>query len=202
MEQLEKTNENLISVIVLVYNGEKYLPECLDSVLNQTYQNLEVIVEMIASNARIKLTDYVGYNYREHQDSVVIKSQRKTTEYYDNMLNMHYCCYVTVKDVSNHVREESALYYKHEILDVSCKLKRWYHDKKAFVQNSRIVRKHLKKVKSVCKLSFKERVFYICIVIALEYYGFLYKVLRQQNFVEMQNTRELLFKVRVENELL
>ncbi|MCI9426423.1 MAG: glycosyltransferase family 2 protein [Eubacterium sp.] len=34
----------LISVIVGVYNGQRYLGECLDSVLDQSYGNLEVIV--------------------------------------------------------------------------------------------------------------------------------------------------------------
>lgn len=34
----------LISVIVPVYNVEKYLPKCVDSILNQTYRNLEVIL--------------------------------------------------------------------------------------------------------------------------------------------------------------
>ena len=34
----------LISVIVPVYNVADYLDECLDSVLGQTYQNLEVVV--------------------------------------------------------------------------------------------------------------------------------------------------------------
>lgn len=34
----------MISVIVPVYNGEKYLPECLDSLLAQTYGDIEVIV--------------------------------------------------------------------------------------------------------------------------------------------------------------
>ena len=34
----------LISVIVPVYNVEKYLPKCLDSLLAQTWQELEIIV--------------------------------------------------------------------------------------------------------------------------------------------------------------
>ena len=34
----------LISIIVLVYNTERYVNKCLNSILNQTYDNLEVIV--------------------------------------------------------------------------------------------------------------------------------------------------------------
>ncbi len=37
-------NQALISVIIPVYNVEKYLHECVDSVLNQTYKNLEIIL--------------------------------------------------------------------------------------------------------------------------------------------------------------
>lgn len=33
-----------ISVVIPVYNVEKYLKECVDSVLNQTYKNIEVIL--------------------------------------------------------------------------------------------------------------------------------------------------------------
>ena len=37
-------NNKLISIIIPVYNIEKYLGECLDSILNQTYQNFEIIL--------------------------------------------------------------------------------------------------------------------------------------------------------------
>lgn len=32
-----------ISVIIPVYNVEKYLPECIESILNQTFQDFEII---------------------------------------------------------------------------------------------------------------------------------------------------------------
>ena len=35
---------SLVSVIVPVYNVEKYLPRCLDSLVNQTYEKLEILL--------------------------------------------------------------------------------------------------------------------------------------------------------------
>lgn len=37
-------NQRLLSVIVPVYKVEKYLQRCLDSIINQTYKNLEIIL--------------------------------------------------------------------------------------------------------------------------------------------------------------
>ena len=34
----------LISIIIPVYNTEKYLSRCIDSVINQTYRNLEILI--------------------------------------------------------------------------------------------------------------------------------------------------------------
>ncbi|MBN1143202.1 MAG: glycosyltransferase family 2 protein [Bacteroidales bacterium] len=40
----ENSNNPLVSIGIPVYNGEQYLEECLQSILNQTYQNWECFV--------------------------------------------------------------------------------------------------------------------------------------------------------------
>lgn len=64
--------EPLISVIIPVYGVEKYIGQCLESVINQTYKNLEIIVindgakdrsadiakEYAKKDSRIKVYDY------------------------------------------------------------------------------------------------------------------------------------------------
>lgn len=40
----------MISIIVPVYNSEKYIDRCLDSILNQTYKDLEIVLVNDGSN--------------------------------------------------------------------------------------------------------------------------------------------------------
>lgn len=44
INNIEMEQKPFVSVIVPVYNAEKYLPACLDSICNQTLQELEIIV--------------------------------------------------------------------------------------------------------------------------------------------------------------
>lgn len=37
-------NTQLVSIIVPVYNTERYLPECIDSIISQSHKNLEIIL--------------------------------------------------------------------------------------------------------------------------------------------------------------
>lgn len=64
---------NLISVIVPVYNGQRYLAECLKSILRQTYGNIEVIVVNDGSTDRTPaiLSSFVA---RDRQMVVVNQS--------------------------------------------------------------------------------------------------------------------------------
>ena len=48
------SEQPLISVIVPVYNVEKYLRPCVESILEQTYKNIEVILVNDGSTIRVK----------------------------------------------------------------------------------------------------------------------------------------------------
>ncbi|MBR0467933.1 glycosyltransferase [Candidatus Saccharibacteria bacterium] len=81
-------NKPLISIIIPIYNAAKYLPYCLDSVIGQTYQNLEIILVddgstdnsyQIAKNyakkdSRIKLTHQKNQGLSGARNTGIAKS--------------------------------------------------------------------------------------------------------------------------------
>ena len=61
-----------VSVIIPVYNTIKYLPKCLDSVINQNYQNIEIIlVDDGSSDGSEKICD----DYEKKDSRVIVFHQ-------------------------------------------------------------------------------------------------------------------------------
>lgn len=63
---------NTVSIIVPVYNGESVIAKCLDSILNQTYSNIQVIV--VNDGSQDKTKDIVmGFENRDSRVKVINK---------------------------------------------------------------------------------------------------------------------------------
>lgn len=60
----------LVSVIIPVYNVEKYLRQCLDSVINQTYRNLEIIC---INDCTTDSSDKILEEYAKKDPRIIIK---------------------------------------------------------------------------------------------------------------------------------
>ena len=54
----------LISIVIPVFNAEKYIKQCIDSVLAQTYDNYEIIIVNDGSTDKTgELIDYYSKKY-------------------------------------------------------------------------------------------------------------------------------------------
>jgi glycosyltransferase involved in cell wall biosynthesis len=60
-------NQPLVSIGIPVYNGENFIREALDSIVNQTYQNLEIIV---SDNASADKTKEICESYQIKDDRI------------------------------------------------------------------------------------------------------------------------------------
>lgn len=89
------------SVIVPVYNVENYIEQCLDSILNQTYQNFEVILVDDGSTDRsAKLCDEYGIRHYQKIKVLHKKNQGVLAARVDGICNANgqFCVFVDSDD--------------------------------------------------------------------------------------------------------
>lgn len=68
-----------ISIIVPIYNAAKYLPKCIESLINQTYENLEIIlVDDGSTDESGKIAD--DYSKKDNRIKVIHKEHGGNTE--------------------------------------------------------------------------------------------------------------------------
>ena len=61
-----------ISVIVPIYNVDKYLDECLSSIVNQTYKNLEII---LINDGSTDKSEIICKKYEKEDDRIIVISK-------------------------------------------------------------------------------------------------------------------------------
>ena len=66
------TSTPLVSIIVPVYNVEQYIRRCIDSIINQSYKNIELIIVDDGS------TDSSQQIIKEYKDKAIIVTQQST----------------------------------------------------------------------------------------------------------------------------
>ena len=125
-----KENNDLISVIVPVYNVESYLRKCLDSIVGQTYKKLEIIlVDDGSTDGSGSICDeYAKEDHRIkviHKDNDGVSSARNIG--IDNVEGK-YILFVDADDIVNE-RYVEILYIellKHKVDIVFCGIKSIY----------------------------------------------------------------------------
>jgi len=84
--------DNLISVIIPVFNGEKYIAQCIETVLFQSYKNLEIIVvndgstdrtEEIVNHYPVKLINQVNKGLSASRNIGIEKSTGEYIHFFD-----------------------------------------------------------------------------------------------------------------------
>ena len=87
----------LISVIIPVYNSSEYLSDCIKSVINQTYKNLEIIiVDDGSSDSSGEICDF--YQKKDSRIKVIHQKNRGPVSARKNGLNIASGEYVAVLD--------------------------------------------------------------------------------------------------------
>jgi len=105
-----------ISVIVPVYNVEKYLKQCIDSILQQTYKNLEIIlVDDGSTDSSGNICD--EYREKEQRIKVIHKSNGGLSDARNCGLNIATGDYISFIDSDDFISK----YFYEIVMEVFCK---------------------------------------------------------------------------------
>ncbi|MDK2818886.1 MAG: glycosyltransferase family 2 protein [Spirochaetota bacterium] len=71
-----------ISIVVPVYNGEKFLKECLDSLINQTHKNIEIV---IVNDASTDNTKQIIQEYMSKDSRIIYIENKENMKLYETL---------------------------------------------------------------------------------------------------------------------
>lgn len=132
----------LISVVVPVYNVEQYLNQCLDSIINQTYTNLQIIlVDDGSTDNSGKICD--NYKERDTRITVYHKKNGGVSSARNKGIDLAKGIYIAFIDADDLVRknylEKLYVYTNRENIDIAfCG-----YEQRSSCNNVEMVQKHL-----------------------------------------------------------
>lgn len=98
-------NASLVSIVVPVYNVEKYLHECLDSIITQTYKNLEIIlVNDGSTDSSGKIAD--KYASKDKRITVIHKKNEGQPKTKNLGIKLATGRFITFVDSDDYIRED------------------------------------------------------------------------------------------------
>lgn len=111
-----KVENPLITIIVPVYNGERYINECVDSILQQDYKNIELLLINDGSrdNSGKIIDDYANKDNRVraiHQKNAGVSTTR------NNALDVAKGEYICLVDQDDYISKDYVSYFYNLILE-------------------------------------------------------------------------------------
>ena len=128
-------DSNLVSIIIPIYNVERYLRECLDSVVNQTYKNIEII---LVNDGSPDLSENIcrEYQLKDSRIKYYVKSNGGLSDARNYGLTKatgDYIIFLDSDDVAD-IRQIEVLLknLKKYNATVSCCMPQWFTDDKTY----------------------------------------------------------------------
>jgi glycosyltransferase involved in cell wall biosynthesis len=135
----EQTMSELVSIIIPVYNSEKFLKESLESVINQTYKNIEIIcINDGSTDNSLKIleqfsSDIIIVSQENHGlasaiNSGISKMKGKWFKWFSPDDVMYPNTIETLVNEAKNLSDNTIIYSNWDIIDDSGKILREFHE--------------------------------------------------------------------------
>ena len=105
-----KMSNPLISLIIPVYNVEPYLSSCLDSIINQSYQHLEII---LVNDGSTDGSRFLCEQYKQKDSRIILINQKNQglSSARNTGINSATGKYLSFIDSDDEVKKDYVKYY-------------------------------------------------------------------------------------------
>lgn len=113
--------QDLITIIVSIYNGEQYLRECIESIINQDYEKLEIILVNDGSNDN-SLGIINEYKKKDNRIIIINKKNSGVSISRNNAIDIakgKYICFIDQDDI---ISKNYVSYYYYLIKKNNCEI--------------------------------------------------------------------------------